>query len=211
MAMTATSTLDWFIRESCQADQDEAAKSGKNLYEIINKMVDISPIGANGLIFLPFLQGERAPFLKPNARGEFFGLSMTTTRADMLRAIYEGVAYSAMHNYEAIERAIPITEVTLSGGGSKSAVWSQIISDCTNKPMRIPSGVEFGALGAALNAGVSVGIYKDHKEAVSRLKINRQHNPDKQNHNIYKKYYSMYRKLIDRNMQAWDEMASIRS
>ncbi|NPV77714.1 MAG: carbohydrate kinase [Anaerolineae bacterium] len=211
MAMTATSNLDWFIRESCQADKDDAERTGKNFFEIINARVAASPVGAGGVIFLPFLQGERAPFVKPNARGVFFGISDATTRGDLLRSIYEGVAFSARHNYEVIERAIPIREVVLSGGGSKSAVWSQIVSDCTNKPMTIPAGEEFGALGAALNAGVAVGIYKDHREAASHLSIARRHQPDTQNHALYQGYYEIYRQLIKNNWETWEKLAEIRN
>lgn len=209
MAMTATANLDWFLREAAQADRLEAEEQNRNFYEIVNEKVSSSPIGAGGILYLPFLQGERAPFLKPSARGVFFGMSNATTRADMIRAIYEGVAFSTLHNYESIERAIPIREVVLAGGGSKSQVWSQILSDCTNKPMRIPAGEEFGALGAALNAAVAVGIFSNHQQAVEKIAMARTHKPDPTANAQYRNYYEVYRFLIESCWEAWDRLATL--
>lgn len=209
MAMTATANLDWFIREHCQADKSEADTTGRNIFEVINEKVGASTIGANGILFLPFLQGERAPFLKTTARGVFFGMTDASRRGDMLRSIFEGVAFSTRHNYETVERAIPINEVVLAGGGSKSKQWSQIISDCTNKPMHIVAGEEFGALGAAFNAGVGVGLYSNHNEAVSKLTVARNHVPDLEANAAYTKYYSAYKNLIEAVWNLWDQMAAI--
>lgn len=210
MAMTATSNLDWFLRECCCSDYAQAEKTGKDIFDIINENVESSPVGAGGIIYLPFLQGERAPFVKPNARGVFFGMSNATKRGHLLRSIYEGVAFSARHNFEVIERAIPIREIVLSGGGSKSDVWSQIVSDCTNKPIKIYAGEEFGARGAAFNAGVAVGIYVDHKEATSQLKVSKSYRPDAKRNEIYSGYYGLYRQLIENNWDTWEKLAELR-
>ena len=111
------------------------------------------------------LQGITAPFWEPAARAEFFGLSDRTTRADLLRALYEGIALSIRDGYAVLPQAV--SEIRLSGGGAKSAFWSQIIADCTGCRVVVPPGTEFGARGAALLAGVGVGWYADVTAAVA--------------------------------------------
>ena len=178
MAMMAASCLNWFEREFCLAERLESGEKGLNKYDIINNLVDRVPIGANGVIFLPYLQGERAPFVKPEARGDFFGLGDWTTRQDLLRAIYEGVALATLDNHNNLSQGIDFQEFWLAGGGSQSQVWSQIVCDATGKIVKVPCGTEFGARGAAINAAVAVGYFNNHAEAVkSMVRIARIHEP----------------------------------
>jgi sugar (pentulose or hexulose) kinase len=210
MAMTAANNLDWFEREFCLAERQQAEKQGVSKYEVINREVAGVPVGSNGIMYLPFLQGERAPFVEPRARAEFFGIGNWTKRADLMRAVYEGVALATRHNYTEMEKGVPFDEVRLGGGGAQSEVWTQIIADCTGKTMKVTSGTEFGARGAAINAAVALGIYKDHKEAVSNMvRVSRVQEPDLSKTEIYGKMFDLYVKLVERDRQVWVEMCEL--
>lgn len=207
MAMTAANNLDWFENNFCLAERLEADKNGVSKYEIINKKVAEVSIGSNGVMFLPFLQGERAPFVEPRARGEFLGLGHWSKREDLLRAVYEGVALATLHNYSAMEKGAQFSEVRLGGGGAQSEVWTQIIADCTGKTMKVTSGSEFGARGAAINAAVALGIFKDHAEAVKEMvKVERVQEPNPKNTEIYNDIFRVYVKLIESHKKLWVEM-----
>lgn len=207
MAMTAANNLDWFAKEFCLEEAREATKKKMNKYKIIDEKVSKVPVGANGVFYLPFLQGERAPFVEPRARGEFLGLGDWSTKEDFLRAVFEGVALSTLHNYKAIEKAGNFEKVRLGGGGANSDIWAQIISDCTGRIMEVTSGSEYGARGAAINAALMLGIYNNHKEAVNNMvKIKKTYVPNLKNTEIYKKIFDIYVKLVDSHMALWSEM-----
>jgi len=207
MAMTATNNLDWFAKEFCLEEAREATKEKTNKYKIIDEKVSKVPVGANGVFYLPFLQGERAPFVEPRARGEFLGLGDWSTKEDLLKAVFEGVALSTLHNYKAIEKAGNFEKVRLGGGGANSDIWAQIISDCTGKIMEVTSGSEYGARGAAINAALMLGIYNNHKEAVNNMvKIKKTYVPNVKNTEIYKEIFDIYVKLVDSHMALWSEM-----
>jgi sugar (pentulose or hexulose) kinase len=207
MAMMAASCLNWFERTFCQPEVQEAQENGISKYDIINEKVAQVPVGSNGVIFLPFLQGERAPFVRSDARGEFFGLGNWTTKDDMLRAVYEGVALATLDNYNAIEQGIKIGEVWLAGGGAKSKVWAQIVSDCTGKVMKIPYGTEFGCRGAAMNAAIAAGFFNNHAEAAEAMvKVNRVHEPNLENTARYQELYAIYKDLIKGLWEPWRDM-----
>jgi sugar (pentulose or hexulose) kinase len=207
MAMMAASCLNWFEREFCMAERMEAIAKGLNEYDVINSQVSRVPVGANGVIFLPYLQGERAPFVKPEARGDFFGLSDWTKRQDLLRAIYEGVALATLDNHRNLSQSMDFKEFWLAGGGSQSHVWSQIVADVTGKMVKVPCGTEFGARGAAINAAVAVGYFKNHAEAVqSMVRVARIHEPDVSNTSKYAQLYEIYRDLRKQLWDLWPRM-----
>lgn len=207
MAMLAASCLNWFEREFCQAEVEEAKRLGISKYDVINREVAETPVGSHGVIFLPFLQGERAPFVRPDARGEFFGLGDWTTRKDLLRAVYEGVALATLDNYKCIEQGTALGEVWLAGGGAQSEVWAQIVADCTGKVMKVPLGTEFGARGAAINAAVAAGYFKNQAEAVEAMvRVNRVHEPNPKNTEKYAELYAIYSGLIKALWDLWRDM-----
>ncbi len=208
MAQVAAGNLDWFEREFCASERAEAKERGVSVYDVINEEIARIPVGAGGVIYLPLLQGERAPFVKPEARGVFFGLGDWHTRAHLLRAVYEGVALSTRHNVEAMIKTGRLDTNYVSGGGSKSPLWCQIIADCLGSVIRVPSGADSGSRGAAINAGVAVGVFKDHGEGVaSMVKIGREHTPNAENMSKYDQLYSIYTHLIQAVWSIWEESA----
>jgi len=206
----AAGNLDWFEREFCQAERDEAARRGGSVYDVINEEIAGVPVGAGGVVYLPLLQGERAPFVKPEARGVFFGLGDWHTRAHLLRAVYEGVAFSTRHNFESMLKGEKLADTFLSGGGTKSAVWCQILADCLGTRMKVPFGADSGSRGAAINAGVAVGAFQDHAEGVRQMiRIKSEYTPDGERTQKYTQLYDLYTRLIQAAWPVWEQSARV--
>jgi sugar (pentulose or hexulose) kinase len=201
--VAGTTSLDWFVEQFCAAER-AAAHSREALYTGLEQLACQSAPGANGVLFLPYLSalGITTPFWEPAARAEFFGLTDRHTRGDLLRALYEGIALSIRDGY-AVQPA-PVREIRLSGGGARSAFWSQMIADSTGCPVVVPAGAEFGAKGAALLAGVAIGWYKTVEEAVDKTAgVERRFWPDPGRKELYDRLYTVYRQLQYDLRPAW--------
>jgi sugar (pentulose or hexulose) kinase len=206
LTMLAAGNLNWFEREFCLAERQAAERMGKSVYEVIGEEVADVPVGSAGVLFLPFLQGERAPFVKPEARGVFFGLGDWHTRAHLLRAIFEAVALSTRDNYACMQEGGAPRATYLTGGGSRSPVWCQILADCVGSVMRVPSGIELGARGAAINAAVGVGLFESHRAAVDHMvRIEHEYTPSAQRKERYDQLYLLYRDLIQAVWPVWEK------
>ena len=155
------------------------------------------PAGCGGLLYLPYLMGERTPHLDPDARGGFFGLTAAHTKADMLRAVMEGVAYSLRDCMEIIsEMGIPISQVRASGGGGKSRLWRQMQADMFLQDIYTVHSPEGPALGVALLAGVGCGTYRSVQEACHHvIAIKDKLSPNQQDAAVYQRYYPIYQQL----------------
>jgi sugar (pentulose or hexulose) kinase len=205
MAQVAAGNLDWVEREFCASERQQAQEEGGSVYDVINAEIKGVPIGSGGVIYLPFLQGERAPFVKPEARAVFFGLGDWHTRANLLRAVYEGVAMSTRHNVDAMIKSGKLSNAILSGGGSKSEVWCQIIADCLGSKVRVPAGSDSGSRGAAINAGVATGVFKDYEEGVNRMvHVAREYSCDPGRSTQYDQIYAVYKQLIQAVLPIWE-------
>ncbi len=197
--IAGTTNLDWFIREWLVDIQ-----SGKDLFDSIESLVTASPPGANGVIYHPYLSpvGVIAPFVASGARAQFVGLLPHHKRRDLLRAVYEGVALAIRDCYTAMDT--PITEVRFSGGGAKSQIWGQIIADCLGARVVVPRGVEFGAKGAALVAGVGIGWYDSiHAAALTTTRPLATYEPNAQVTPIYDRMYRTYLCLREAMQPLW--------
>jgi sugar (pentulose or hexulose) kinase len=164
--VSGTTSLDWAIEQFCQPEK-MASASSTGLFAAVEALAAQSPPGASGIIYLPYLssQGITAPVVEPAARAEFFGLTNEHTRADLVRAVYEGMAYSIRDCYGSIPATID--EIRLSGGAAKSRFFCQMIADSTGKRVVVPAGSEFGAKGAALLAAVGIGWFDSIPAALS--------------------------------------------
>ena len=171
-------------------------KSGKNtednknmIYGTVNKEVGLSPVGANNLLFLPYLIGERSPRWNPKAKGSFIGLTVNHTRGDMLRAVMEGVGY----NLDIIlnifkNNGNKIDELTLTGGGARNSVWAEILCDIFALPVSVPERLkEATSMGAAITAAVGIGALKSFDEADRFLAVNSRITPNNDNSVKYDK------------------------
>ena len=155
--------------------------------------------GSDGMIFLPYMAGERSPIWDPSAKGVFYGFDFSKNRAHFVRSVMEGVAYSLLHNLETAKQAKSVVGTLYSGGGSaNSDLWMQIKSDVTNKPVAVPSSDISTTLGAAMLGGVGVGIYPNFADAVKNtVRIKKTFYPDAKNHEIYLKRYKTYLEIYE--------------
>lgn len=189
----------WFLENFGEEEKLNAEKNDTNPYYEMDKLAaDISP-GSDGMVFLPYMSGERSPIWDPNAKGVFYGVNFSKTKGHFIRAIEEGVGYSLNHNLEtAHDAGAVVRELHSMGGAANSKLWLQIKADITNTEIIVPSSDSASALGAAILAGVGVGLYKSYEDAVSQtIKIEKRVYPNKENHKIYSERYKVYKELYD--------------
>nr|WP_239584524.1 FGGY family carbohydrate kinase [Aquibacillus albus] len=162
--------------------------------ELIN---DASP-GSNGVLFLPYLNGERNPISDSEARGAFWGIGPNTKKSDFTRAVIEGICFSLKQLIELLD-IDESKSITLIGGGAKSASWCQILADCIGVPVRVPAESEFmPAIGAASSGFIRLGWVKDYQEFSDRFITTNDakvYRPDDENYNLYQIMYQQYVKL----------------
>ncbi len=138
----------------------------------MDALIESVPVGANGVLFLPYMLGERTPWWNPDARGTFIGLNLASTRADMLRAVMEGVAMNLGLIADIFRVHVPIDKLTIIGGGAQSKVFREILaSACSCAVQTLNSKAEATSLGAAIIGGVACGIFKDFSIAEQLLSI----------------------------------------
>lgn len=179
----------WFRNNVCADGTD---------YARLNELAEQSPPGGNGVFFHPYLQGERSPYWDSDLRGSFTGLSMASSQSDLSRALLEGVAFSLRDCYRTIEKmGLETYEFILIGGGAKSRLWSRIVCDVFNAPVKCPAASD-ASYGSALLAGIGTNVFSNEKEAVKRcLSFERELAPDTENAEFYARQFTRYRKIHD--------------
>lgn len=182
-------TLRWFKQEF-----------GADLsFDELTALAEPVPAGSEGVIFLPYMAGERSPIWNPDAKGVYYGLGFDKTKGHLVRATLEGVAYSLEHNLRvAAETGAEVGELIAMGGASNSRLWTQIKADVTGKTIKVPTSDTATTLGAAILAGVGVGVYEGFQEALDEtIVITRVQEPDMEAHEQYQKYMQMYLDLSE--------------
>lgn len=186
--LSAGMSFEW-MKESLFANELDYAK--------LNELAAEVEPGSEGLIFLPYLYGERTPHADANARGVYFGISGKHNRGHFIRSTMEGVAYGLNDSLQLIkDQGVAIDEIRAIGGGAKSAVWQQIMADIFGYEISLLNVEEGPAFGAALIAGVGVGLYDSFEEVgESIIRVDRTIAPIAENVKKYQEYYSIYRDL----------------
>ena len=195
--------MRWFEQEFAGEERLLKETTGISSLDALNRIAEKVSPGCDGMVFLPYMAGERSPIWNPKAKGVFYGLDFSKTKGHFVRACMEGVAFALRHNLEAAEEAGAKVDVLRAMGGSaNSLLWTQIKADVTGKPIVVPSSDTATTLGAAILAGVGTGFYKDYEEAV-RLTVHetRRHEPDPEKKEIYDKAYGLYRSVYE-NLKA---------
>lgn len=189
--------MRWMERELGDYEREVGKQWGKSSLELFNELAEAVNPGSDGVIFLPYMSGERSPIWDPDARGVFYGMDFNTTKGHFIRSAMEGVAYSLRHNLEIAEQAGAKVDVLRAMGGSaNSLLWTQIKSDITGKPIEVASSDTATTLGAAILAGVGIGMYESFEEAVNlTVKPKRSDFPHKENMDVYNKNYDIYLEL----------------
>ena len=182
-------TLRWFKQEF---GQDMS-------FDELTALAEDIPAGSDGVTYLPFMSGERSPIWDPDAKGVYYGLGFDKTKGHMVRATLEGVAYSLEHNLRvAAETGAQVGELIAMGGASNSILWTQIKADVTGKTIKVPTSDTATTLGAAILAGVGVGVYESFEEAIKEtIVITRVQEPDMEAHAKYQESMKLYLELID--------------
>ncbi len=191
--------MRWLEQQFADYERSIAKEIGKSSLQQYNEEAgQVSP-GSDGLVFLPYMAGERSPIWDPNAKGVFYGLDFGKTKGHMIRACMEGVAYSLKHNLDIAEAAgAYVKELLAVGGSANSDLWMQIKSDITGNPLAVPFSDTATTLGAAILAGVGTGIYDSFEDAVQKtVKITKRYQPNSANQEVYQKNYETYLALYE--------------
>ena len=211
VTLSAGSSLKWFRDRLGGLETALASDLGASAYALLGEQARRSPPGANGLIFLPYLQGERAPHADPHARAGFIGLTSGHEKADLIRAVMEGVAYSLRDVLSLIIQAgINPSRVNASGGGSSSPLWRQILADVFDREVTtLDFSEDAGAIGAAIVAGVKVGIWSSAESAVQKIAVKTVDRPVSGNPERYARYFGIYQDLYPALKSCFEQLGTL--
>ncbi|MEG1619567.1 MAG: FGGY family carbohydrate kinase [Eubacterium sp.] len=198
-ANASGSAFKWFKNEICKIEDIAAQNVGLEVYDFLTTEAKRSTPGANGVFFLPYLQGANTPNYDANARGTYIGMTFAHTRSDLIRATMEGVCYDIRDMLEAMVAGnVPdFDTVRLTGGISRSHYWCQMQADIYNRPCETVAVEEATALGCAMVAAVGVGVYKNYEEAANHMvKVTRRYEPDPEAAARYEDAYQTWRTVF---------------
>jgi xylulokinase len=171
--------------------------AGVDAYETLAREAESVPAGSEGLLFLPYLQGERTPHLDAYARGGWIGLTASHDRRHLIRAVLEGVAFSLKDCFAIIvEQGLKIEQMRSTGGGARSPLWRQIITDVLGVELVVTNATEGPAFGGALLAGVASGVYASVQEACAQtVRVMQRTEPRQDVAQVYAQAYETYKAL----------------
>lgn len=197
VSLTAAGALEWFVSQLCQAELRGRGTRPADVYDRLTDEANGVPAGSEGLFFLPYLAGERTPHADPDARGSLVGLTLKHTRGHMVRAILEGVTYALRDSLEIIRQLdVPVRQIRVSGGGSKSRLWREIQADVFGKKVVSTAADEGPAYGVALLAAVGAGAFKNIEEACDATVHVTDQTPVRPRHRkIYDRRFPVYQQL----------------
>ena len=207
--LTAGGAYRWYKDEMCQSEKYLADAQMRSVFDVMGDDAARSVPGAHGVVFTPYLTGERCPYPDPNARGSFYGLTLSTQKCDITRSVMEGVTYSLRQLVDIMANFAPAEKVYTSGGGSVSALWRQMQADIFNLPVYTMSAAsEGGAYGAVMVAGVGAGVWKDLGEAVGIIRPETETLPKSENQEAYEATYEIYGRLYHALKPVYDLSAA---
>ncbi|MGB5875628.1 MAG: xylulokinase [Bacteroidota bacterium] len=208
--LSAGGSLRWFRDALGDTEIGIANRDGRDPYELLSEGAARVPAGSEGLLFLPYLTGERTPYPNPNARAVFFGLTVRHTRRHMTRAVLEGVTFGLRDSLElAKELGVEAREIRASGGGARSALWRQIMADIFGTEITTVNVTEGAAYGAALLAGVGSNVFGSVDEACKRVVTTTGSIRPGASQGIYDSYYKRYRALYRALEGEFDAIARV--
>ncbi|MCQ4863072.1 xylulokinase [Pseudoflavonifractor phocaeensis] len=209
--LSAGLSLQWLRNNFCAAEMETAAGLGIDPYELMTAQAERSPIGANRLVYLPYLMGERSPLLDSDARGAFIGLSAVHTKPDLIRAVLEGVVYAQRQCLDVFrEMGVDVRDMAACGGGARSPLWRQMLADVYGCGVKTAASAEGPALGAAILAGVGAGVYASVEEGcAAAVRAGAVQEPDRAAGAAYEPYYRLYRELYPALRSSFHTLAGL--
>lgn len=204
--------LKWYRDTFFSYEKAEADKTGESIYDNMLAPIENIPIGSEGLIFLPYMSGERSPVYNPNARGMFVGMGLSHTKEHFTRAIVEGISLSLMDRIIIAENAgVEIDKIIVAGGGSKNDIWRQMLTDMIGKPTLVSKTEEATSLGAAMMAAAGAGIYPSVEEACKNMSSTcNEMQPNSENKERYALLYKLYKEAYQCNADYFDHLSALR-
>lgn len=212
---TAGKCLEW-VKDHLALDEinvylekksilESKAAIHKSLYDYMMHTIRDVPAGSNGVIFTPWLHGNRCPFEDPNARGIFFNISLETGKTEMIHSVLEGVCYHLRWQLEAQEEKITTSKVIrLVGGGALAPLTCQILADILGREVEtVPSPQNVGAVGAAVVMAVGLGLIKNIEEAQNLIQVKAKYTPNIKNKAIYDEFFPVFKSLYTNNKKAF--------
>jgi len=208
---TGGASYQWLRNNMCREKIAEGSRLGISPYELMNREAEKSPPGGKGLLFLPYLMGERSPHWNPAARGVFLGLTLSHTRADMIRAVLEGVSFNLRIILDAfIAQGVRIPAVRVIGGGARGGFWRQILADIFNRPVeKLTFPEEATSLGAAIAGGVAFGIFKDFQVAKEISQVAETQRPRPESRDLYDRTYVLFQEAYEALVPIYAKMQSL--
>ncbi|UJF31603.1 xylulokinase [Paenibacillus hexagrammi] len=208
--LAAGGSFQWWRNHFAHEELEQAKREGKDVYEILTAEAEAAPLGSEGLIFLPYLSGERTPHPDPKARGGFIGLNLRHGKAHLTRAILEGITFGLYDSMQLIkESGIEVTELRVNGGGARSPFWRQMIADIFGIPVVTVNSTDGPAYGAAIMAASGV-LQEDITTLCEKwIQVVDRMEPIAENHNRYNSYYQIYRKLYGTLKETFHELSDL--
>lgn len=207
---TAGASHNWMAKQLCHKEQSETESTGANVYELIDNSIEKSPLGANKLIFLPYMLGERTPRWNVDAKGAFIGLTLMHTHNDILRAVMEGITLNLGYIVNIFREHVNIDKMTIIGGGAQSKLWLQMMADIYNVEIMVPNYLEEAtSMGAAVLAGVGCGIFADFSVTERFIKVTTTIKPIPENVAKYKKIMPIFDKSYYSLCDIYTEIANL--
>lgn len=194
--LAAGGSLQWWRNHFAHEELERAQQEGKDVYELLTSLAETAPLGSEGLLFLPYLTGERTPHPDPKARGAFIGLNMRHSKAHLTRAVLEGITFGLRDSLELMkESGIPIHELRVNGGGARSPFWRQLIADIFGIPVVTVNSTNGPAYGAAVMAASGV-LQRNITELCDEwIQVTDRVEPNLKIHAEYEAYYQIFRSL----------------
>jgi xylulokinase len=209
--LSAAGSFQWYKNQLGREEQKLESEGGSNAYDTLTASAETVPPGSEGLIFLPYLSGERTPHPDPHARGCFIGLSVRHEKRHLTRAVLEGVSFGLNDSVELMRNlGVNPKEIVLSGGGTRSALWKQMLADIFSSRCTMVNALEGAAYGAAVLAAVGSGAFSSVEDACDRwIRQTEVVEPSGEN-SSYDKFYSIYRSLYPKLQETFRSLADDR-
>lgn len=204
---TGGGALSWAVDTLYKNIEGTDVIDKNTIYQSVGREALASGVGAKGLLFLPYLIGERSPRWNDKAKGTFVGLTLNHTRGDMLRAVMEGVGYNLDIILNTFRKSEAINELIMIGGGARNKIWQEILCDIFNVPVYVPNYLEEAtSMGAAITAGVGVGVFENFDVVDKFIKISDKNQPNVKNNNKYNETKALFEEAYHTLVPLFEKM-----
>lgn len=205
-------SYSWYRDTLCGEERRAAREADASAYSLIDAAAWQTQPGAGGVVYLPYLLGERSPRWNHAARGAFIGLGVTTTKAELSRAVMEGVGYNLKVILDILDARRPVESLTLIGGGAKGRLWLEILADIWQKPLEVPTYLEEAtSLGAAVCGGVGVGLFADYTAVRRFNRTVETIRPNRANAGRYAALYEAFNRAYEALVPVYEQLAEYRA